>query len=109
MSTENDLEKSREESPEWHRARAKQLRENGFTKMAEEHEQLAQAIERRQQQQKLLGGAIQVSRAVGWRKLVPLLAVGILAAGVGMELFGRDKPEVESDEQNGDRELARAA
>jgi len=55
------------------------------------------------------GGAIQVSRAVGWRKLVPLLAVGILAAGVGMELFGRDKPEVESDEQNGDRELARAA
>jgi len=26
-----------------------------------------------------------------------------------MELFGRDKPEVESDEQNGDRELARAA
>ena len=26
-------------------------RENGFTKMAEEHEQLAQAIERRQQQQ----------------------------------------------------------
>ncbi len=58
---------------------------------------------------KLLGGAIQVSRAVGWRKLVPLLAVGILAAGVGMELFGRDKPEVESDEQNGDRELARAA
>ncbi len=51
MSTENDLEKSREESPEWHRARAKQLRENGFTKMAEEHEQLAQAIERRQQQQ----------------------------------------------------------
>jgi hypothetical protein len=37
MSTENDLEKSREESPEWHRARAKQLRENGFTKMAEEH------------------------------------------------------------------------
>ena len=51
MSTENDLEKSREESPEWHRAQAKQLRENGFTKMAEEHEQLAQAIERRQQQQ----------------------------------------------------------
>jgi hypothetical protein len=51
MSTENDLEKSREESPEWHRARAKQLRENGFTKMvAEEHEQLAQVIERRQQQ-----------------------------------------------------------
>lgn len=56
---------------------------------------------------KLLGSAIQVSRAVGWRKLVPLLALGILATGVGMEWFGRDKPEIESDENN--RELARAA
>jgi hypothetical protein len=56
---------------------------------------------------KLLGSAIQVSRAVGWRKLVPLVALGLLAAGVGMEWFGRDKPEIETDEQN--RELARAA
>src|SRR5215467_1644057 len=31
---------------------------------------------------KVLGGTIQVSRAVGWRKLVPLLAVGMLDAGV---------------------------
>jgi hypothetical protein len=30
-----------------HRARAKSLREHGFTKMAAEHEQVAQAIERR--------------------------------------------------------------
>jgi hypothetical protein len=51
MSTEDDREKSREESPEWHRARAKSLRKNGFTKMAEEHEQLALAIERRREQQ----------------------------------------------------------
>jgi len=50
-----------------------------------------------------------VSRAVGWRKLVPLLAVGILAAGAGMEWFGRDRPEAESKEQNGRRKLARAA
>jgi hypothetical protein len=35
------------------------------------------------------------------------LALGILAASVGMEWFGRDKTKVESDEQ--DRELARAA
>jgi hypothetical protein len=56
---------------------------------------------------KLLGGAIQASRAAGWRKLVPLLAVGLLAAGVGMEWFARDKTEGESDEQ--DREFARAA
>ena len=55
---------------------------------------------------KLVGGAIQASRTVGWRKLVPLLAVGLVAAGVGMEWFGRDKTDVESDEQD---KLARAA
>jgi len=38
MSTEDDREKSREESPKWHRARAARLRANGFEKMAEEHE-----------------------------------------------------------------------
>jgi type VI protein secretion system component VasK len=58
---------------------------------------------------KVVGSATQVSRAVGWRKLVPLLAVGMLAAGVGMEWLGRDRPEVESEEQNGRRKLARAA
>ena len=51
MSSKDDHEKRREESPEWHRARAKSLRKSGFTKMAEEHEQIAQAIERRRQQQ----------------------------------------------------------
>jgi hypothetical protein len=56
---------------------------------------------------KLVGSAIQASRAVGWRNLIPLLAVGILVAGVGMEWFGRDNREAESDRQ--DRELARAA
>ena len=55
---------------------------------------------------KLVGGAIQASRTVGWRKLVQLFAVGLLAAGVGMEWFGRDKTDVESDEQD---KLARAA
>ena len=58
---------------------------------------------------KVLGGAIQASRAVGWRKLIPLLAVGMLAAGVGMEWFGRERPAIESEEQNGRRRLARAA
>ena len=58
---------------------------------------------------KVLGSAIQVSRAVGWRKLVPLLAVGVLAAGVGMEWFGRDRAEVENEDQHGRRKLARAA
>jgi hypothetical protein len=50
MSTEDDREKRREESPEWHRARAKSLRKNGFTKMAKHHEQLARAIERIERQ-----------------------------------------------------------
>jgi hypothetical protein len=39
----DDRDKSRED---WHRARAEQLRKNGFMKMAEEHEQIAQTIER---------------------------------------------------------------
>src|SRR5215813_7070264 len=58
---------------------------------------------------KIVGGVIQVSRAIGWRKLVPLLAVGILAAGAGMEWFGRERPATKSEEQNDRRKLARAA
>jgi hypothetical protein len=46
-----DREKSREESPKWHRARAARLRANGFTKMAEEHDQIAEMIERRRREQ----------------------------------------------------------
>ena len=53
MSTE-DPEKLREDdaqaTPEWHRARAKGLRKNGFTKMAEEHEQIARMIESQRKQ-----------------------------------------------------------
>jgi len=48
MSTEDDREKSREESPKWHRARAARLRANGFEKM---HEQVAEIIERRRREQ----------------------------------------------------------
>jgi hypothetical protein len=55
MSTDDTPEKPREDdaraTPEWHRARAKSLRKNGFTKMAEEHEQIARAIERRRREQ----------------------------------------------------------
>jgi hypothetical protein len=51
MSAEDDREKSREESPKWHRARAARLRANGFEKMAEEHEQIAEIIERRRREQ----------------------------------------------------------
>jgi hypothetical protein len=56
MSTEDKPVKPREddfrETPEWHRARASRLRKSGFTKMAEEHEQIAEMIERRRQQTK---------------------------------------------------------
>ena len=52
MSTEDDREKLREDSPDWHRGRAEQLRKNGFTKMAEEHEQIAEMIARRRREQK---------------------------------------------------------
>jgi hypothetical protein len=58
---------------------------------------------------KLLGGAIQVSRALGWRKVAPLLVLGVVAAGVGLQWFGRRKADVEDDEENDRRELARAA
>jgi hypothetical protein len=51
MSTEEKPEKPGEESAEWHRARANSLRKNGFTKMAEEHEQITQMIERWREQQ----------------------------------------------------------
>ena len=47
MSTEDERQTRREGSPEWHRARANNLREYGFTKIAEEHEQIAREIEQR--------------------------------------------------------------
>jgi hypothetical protein len=57
MLIEDDREKPREddaqETAQWHRAWAKQLRENGFTKMAEQHEQIAQTIERRRREQEV--------------------------------------------------------
>jgi hypothetical protein len=52
MSTEDKPGRPGEEkSAKWHRARANSLREHGFTKMAEEHEKIARAIERRRQQE----------------------------------------------------------
>jgi hypothetical protein len=59
---------------------------------------------------RLLGGAIQVSRALGWRKVLPVIAVGILAAGIGMQWFGHGRPDAGSDEEDArEEELARAA
>jgi hypothetical protein len=54
MSTEDEQEVEEDDSqatPAWHRARAQRLRKNGFTKMALEHEQIAQMLERQQEPQ----------------------------------------------------------
>ena len=37
-------------TPQWHRARAQRLRKHGFTKMAVEHEEIAQMIEGQRKQ-----------------------------------------------------------
>jgi hypothetical protein len=58
---------------------------------------------------KLLADAVQAGRAVGWRRFVPLLALGILAATVGMEWSRRSKPQSDGDEQDDHRPFARAA
>jgi hypothetical protein len=38
-----------------------------------------------------LGVGIQIGRAIGWRRLVPLAAVGVLAAGLAKEWIGRSR------------------
>jgi hypothetical protein len=39
-----------------------------------------------------LGVGVQIGRAIGWRRLVPLAAVGVLAAGLAQEWIGRRRP-----------------
>jgi hypothetical protein len=41
---------------------------------------------------KFVGVGMQIGRAIGWRRLVPLAAVGVLAAGIAKEWFGRSPP-----------------
>jgi hypothetical protein len=40
---------------------------------------------------KFLGAGLQIGRAIGWRRLVPLAAVGVLAAGLTKEWLGRNR------------------
>jgi hypothetical protein len=42
---------------------------------------------------KLVGGAVQLARAIGLRKMLPLLAIGVLAAGAATQWVGRDRPD----------------
>jgi len=53
---------------------------------------------------RLVGGAVQVSRAVGWGKVATLLAVGVLAAGVGALWFGHNRSGGERDVRDEDDE-----
>src|SRR4029079_19772747 len=40
---------------------------------------------------KLLGIGYQIGQTIGWRKLISLAAVGLLAAGLAREWVGRDR------------------
>jgi hypothetical protein len=53
---------------------------------------------------KMLGVGLQLARSVGWRRMVPLVAIGIIAAGVAREWFTNDTPG--PDEQGEDDDPA---
>jgi hypothetical protein len=38
-----------------------------------------------------IGVGMQIGRAIGWRRLVPLAAVGVLAAGIAKEWIGHNR------------------
>jgi|ERR1700704_78191 hypothetical protein len=42
---------------------------------------------------KLLGMGYQIGQTIGWRKLISLAAVGLLAAGLAREWAGRDRSQ----------------
>jgi hypothetical protein len=46
---------------------------------------------------KMMGIGLQLGRAMGWRKVLPLAAIGFLAAGLAREWFSHDKPPKDDD------------
>ena len=46
---------------------------------------------------KLLGMGYQIGQTIGWRKLISLAAVGLLAAGLAREWVGRDRSQADDD------------
>jgi hypothetical protein len=47
---------------------------------------------------KLLGVGLQIGQAIGWRRLISLAAVGVLAAVLAKEWLGRDEAEAKDEE-----------
>ena len=45
---------------------------------------------------KFIGVGLQIGRAIGWRRLLPLAAAGVLVAGLAKEWFGRERPADET-------------
>ena len=41
----------------------------------------------------------QIGQTIGWRKLVSLAAVGLLAAGLAREWLGRDKSPADDEDE----------
>jgi hypothetical protein len=50
----------------------------------------------------MLAVALQIGRTIGMRKIVSMLAVGVLAAMVAKEWAGRDEPEPGGTDSDGD-------
>jgi hypothetical protein len=50
---------------------------------------------------KMLGIGLQIGRAVGWRQLLPLIAIGLLTTGLAKEWFGHER-SAETDDDEGD-------
>jgi hypothetical protein len=51
---------------------------------------------------KFLAMGIEIGRALGWRKILTLAAVGLFAAGVGKEWFGSGEKKPENRDAAGD-------
>jgi hypothetical protein len=51
---------------------------------------------------KLLAVGIEIGRSLGWRRVITLAAVGLMAAGLGREWFGSDERKPKRRDADGD-------
>jgi hypothetical protein len=51
---------------------------------------------------KMLGVGLQLARSVGWRRMVPLVAIAVIAAGVAREWFTNDAPAADEPGEDDD-------